>query len=62
MTFGQNIIYGIIVTLAVFFIGWITGVGGDLVPNLIFSMLMGVFGSIVVRLFVILSRNKLINN
>jgi hypothetical protein len=62
MTFGQNIIYGIFVTLAVFFIGWITGMGGDLVPNLIFSMLMGVLGLIVVIIFVMLSRHKLINN
>lgn len=56
MTFGQNIIYGIIVTLAVFFIGWITGMGGDLVPNLIFSILMGVLGFVVIRIFVMLSK------
>jgi hypothetical protein len=56
MTFGQDIIYGIIVTLAVFFIGWITGMGGDLVPNLIFSILMGVLGFVVIRIFVMLSK------
>jgi hypothetical protein len=56
MTLGQNIIYGIIVTLAVFFIGWTTGMGGDLVPNLIFSILMGVLGFVVIRIFVMLSK------
>jgi len=56
MTFGQNIIYGIIVTLAVFFIGWTTGMGGDLVPNIIFSILMGVLGFVVIRIFVMLSK------
>ena len=37
------IIYGCVVAVAVFFVGYTTGMGGSLVPNLVFSALMGVF-------------------
>ena len=39
----QPIIYGATVFAAVFFVGWITGMGGSFLPNLGFSVLMGVF-------------------
>ena len=33
--------YGLIVFAAIFFVGWSTGMGGSFVPNLVFSILMG---------------------
>ncbi|MEM7267912.1 MAG: hypothetical protein AAF401_01525 [Pseudomonadota bacterium] len=41
----QPIIYGIVVAAAVFFVGWTTGMGGDFLPNLGFSILMGVLAA-----------------
>ncbi len=35
--------YGIAVGIAVFFVGWSTGLGGSLGPNAIFSIVMGLF-------------------
>ncbi len=35
--------YGLITGAAVWFVGWITGMGGSFVPNLIFSVLIGFF-------------------
>lgn len=33
--------YGAVVFAAIFFIGWSTGMGGSLLPNLLFSLAMG---------------------
>ena len=35
----QAATYGAIVFACVFFVGWITGMGGSFLPNLIFSLL-----------------------
>ena len=35
--------YGLLVAVVVFFVGYVTGMGGSLLPNLGFSALMGVF-------------------
>ena len=43
MNFPQHITYGLVVFVAIFLIGWITGMGGSFVPNLIFSAVMGAF-------------------
>ena len=43
-------IYGTVVGLALFFVGWITGMGGAFWPNLGFSALMGIFAAILFRL------------
>lgn len=37
----QMLIYGAVVFGAIFFVGWITGMGGSFLPNLIFSLAMG---------------------
>lgn len=37
----QAVSYGCVVFGAVFFVGWVTGLGGSLLPNLGFSLLMG---------------------
>lgn len=37
----QAMIYGGVAFLAVFFVGWSTGMGGSLLPNLLFSLAMG---------------------
>ena len=39
-------IYGAVTGVAVFAVGWITGMGGGLFPNLIFGALMGTFASL----------------
>ena len=49
MSFKQTIIYGIVVASVIFFIGLITGMGGDFWPNIIFSGLMGVLAVIAIR-------------
>ena len=41
----QPVIYGAVVFAAIFFVGWITGMGGSFWPNLAFSLLMGVLGA-----------------
>ena len=41
----QAAIYGAVVTVAIFFVGWSTGMGGSILPNLLFSVLMGVFAA-----------------
>ena len=43
----QPIIYGAVVFAAIFFVGWITGMGGSFLPNLGFSALMGVFAGAI---------------
>ena len=37
--------YGAVVTVAIFFAGWLTGMGGSPLPNLMFSVLMGIFAA-----------------
>ncbi len=37
--------YGLAVAAAVFIAGWATGMGGSLIPNIGFSILMGVFAA-----------------
>ena len=43
---GKSLIYGTIVFVAIFFVGWVTGMGGSFLPNLFFSILMGAFAAI----------------
>lgn len=38
--------YGFITFAAIFFVGFITGMGGSFIPNLVFSLFMGVFGGV----------------
>jgi len=47
----QSIIYGAVVGVVIFFVGWSTGLGGSVLPNFIFSVLMGILAMIVVRIF-----------
>jgi hypothetical protein len=42
----QYVTYGLVVFAAIFAVGWITGMGGSFVPNLIFSALMGVLAAV----------------
>ncbi|MEO0359953.1 MAG: hypothetical protein AAF322_02535 [Pseudomonadota bacterium] len=41
----QPLVYGPSVALCVFVVGWATGMGGSLLPNLGFSALMGAFAA-----------------
>ncbi len=50
VTNHQANIYGIVVALAVFFVGLTTGMGGSFIPNLVFSILIGLFAAVVMRL------------
>lgn len=43
-------IYGAVVFVAIFFVGWITGLGGSFLPNLGFSFLMGLLAAVALRL------------
>ena len=43
----QAAIYGACVALAVFFVGYTTWMGGSLIPNLVFSALMGVLAAVL---------------
>ena len=45
--FRQPAIYGAVTAGVIFFIGWSTGMGGSLLPNVGFSVLMGVFAGIL---------------
>ena len=40
-------VYGAVVALALFFVGWITGMGGAFWANALFSLAMGVFAAIL---------------
>ena len=46
MNLPQHVSYGLIVFAAIFAIGWLTGMGGAFLPNLIFSAIMGAFASV----------------
>ncbi|MEM7240983.1 MAG: hypothetical protein AAF429_02260 [Pseudomonadota bacterium] len=39
--------YGLVAFAVIFFVGWITGMGGSLLPNHFFSLLMGVFAGVL---------------
>ena len=41
--FRQPAIYGVVTAGVIFFVGWSTGMGGSVLPNTGFSVLMGVF-------------------
>ena len=41
----QPVIYGAVVAAVVFIVGFVTGMGGSLVPNAVFSLAMGVFAA-----------------
>jgi len=43
MNLPQHITYGLVVFVAIFLIGLVTGMGGSLGPNFGFSALMGLF-------------------
>ena len=47
----QSMIYGAVVGVVIFFIGWSTGLGGSVLPNFIFSVLMGILAMIIIRIF-----------
>ena len=38
--------YGAITFVAIWFVGWITGMGGSWLPNLLFSAAMGIFAGL----------------
>ncbi len=42
----QPLIYGAVVFGAIFFVGFVTGMGGSFLPNLIFSLAMGVLAAV----------------
>ena len=42
----QPAIYGAVVAAALFFVGWSTGMGGSVLPNLLFSLVMGAFAAL----------------
>ena len=46
----QPLIYGAVVFAAIFFVGWITGMGGSFLPNLVFSAAMGVLAGVMFAL------------
>ena len=45
----QHVTYGAVTAIAVFMVGWVTGMGGSFVPNLVFSAVMGVFAAVLFR-------------
>lgn len=47
----QSIIYGAVVGVVIFFVGWSTGLGGSVLPNFMFSVLMGILAMIIIRIF-----------
>lgn len=42
----QPAIYGAVVAVALFFVGWTTGMGGSFIPNLLFSIAIGAFAAV----------------
>ena len=47
----QSIIYGAVVGVVIFFFCCSTGLGGSLMPNFIFSVVMGILAMVVIRIF-----------
>ena len=43
----QPVIYGVVVFAALFFVGWVTGMGGSFLPNLLFSAVMGLLAGVM---------------
>jgi energy-coupling factor transporter transmembrane protein EcfT len=55
----QSIIYGAVVGVVIFFVGWSTGMGGSVIPNFVFSVLMGILAMIIIRIFTkFIDKNK----
>ena len=55
----QSIIYGAVVAVVIFFVGWSTGMGGSVLPNFVFSVLMGILAMIIIRIFTkFINKNK----
>ena len=55
----QSIIYGAVVAVVIFFVGWSTGMGGSVLPNFVFSVLMGILAMIIIRIFTkFIDKNK----
>ena len=55
----QSIIYGAVVAVVIFFVGWSTGMGGSVIPNFVFSVLMGILAMIIIRIFTkFIDKNK----
>ena len=52
------LIYGASTFAAIFFVGWVTGMGGSFLPNLGFSLLMGIFAGLCYLGAVRLARKK----
>ena len=52
----QGIIYGVVVALVIFFVGWSTGMGGTTLPNIAFSILMGILATFIIRVFTKLAK------
>lgn len=42
----QPVQYGLVVAIVVIFVGWVTGMGGGLISNILFGALMGLFAAI----------------
>ena len=45
--FPDYVKYGTVAFVVIFFVGWVTGMGGSLIPNLLFSLLMGLFAGVL---------------
>lgn len=54
----RSLIYGVVVFAAIFFVGWVTGLGGSFIPNLGFSLFMGVFAAICFSLVTRFGKNR----
>lgn len=52
----QPITYGLVVFAAIWFVGWITGMGGSFLPNLVFSLAVGVLAAVCFWLVAKLTR------
>ena len=54
----EPVTYGVVVFAAVAFVGWSTGMGGGLLPNLGFSALMGILAGVLFALVQKYARRK----
>lgn len=54
----QPFIYGATVFASILFVGWITGMGGSFLPNLLFSAVMGVLAAICFSLVLKFGKKK----
>jgi hypothetical protein len=53
----DHVKYGLIVGLSIWFVGWVTGLGGSFLPNIVFSIVIGLFAAALYK-FVVKRRNK----